>query len=260
MKISCEIIRDLMPLVEEEVCSAQSRHAVMEHMKECEECRSIYESSKNYPDFTLSAEEEAEKQAIQKGVRKIKRKWRMSIASVLLSIPVLYLSWGQYTGNGLAFTNIREMMIAKVFLHDLEQGDYEAAFQHIDLNWRKKNWIEQQWFEEDDLNDKNMEEDAERVFCESASLLKEAGGIKSSKFCSIEDEAEGYYQIYYTIEVDGNKRKMWLDVGDNGVKNFGVPGDFTEDPAAHFSIWSELLWQEYKGCYWNPEAGQYIYH
>ena len=39
MKLDCEIIRDLLPLYGDNVCSEKSREAVEEHLRECETCR-----------------------------------------------------------------------------------------------------------------------------------------------------------------------------------------------------------------------------
>ena len=41
-KISCDICIDLMPLVKDEVASEDSKQAVYEHIKSCEECRNLY--------------------------------------------------------------------------------------------------------------------------------------------------------------------------------------------------------------------------
>lgn len=38
-KIPCEIIRDLLPLYQDDICSEKSRNAIEEHIKECESCR-----------------------------------------------------------------------------------------------------------------------------------------------------------------------------------------------------------------------------
>lgn len=38
-KIPCEIIRDLLPLYQDDICSEKSRIAIEGHMKECESCR-----------------------------------------------------------------------------------------------------------------------------------------------------------------------------------------------------------------------------
>ena len=41
MKISCDVINDLLPLYHDEVCSEESKRIVEEHLKECENCREI---------------------------------------------------------------------------------------------------------------------------------------------------------------------------------------------------------------------------
>jgi len=42
--ISCDVIRDLLPLYVDDVCSETSKRLVVEHVKKCENCRKILES------------------------------------------------------------------------------------------------------------------------------------------------------------------------------------------------------------------------
>ena len=42
--MNCEIVRDLLPLYADGLCSEESRRAVEEHLKSCEACRSFYEA------------------------------------------------------------------------------------------------------------------------------------------------------------------------------------------------------------------------
>ena len=44
MKHPCNVIRDLLPLYVDEVCSAESRKMIEEHLKECSECKAYMES------------------------------------------------------------------------------------------------------------------------------------------------------------------------------------------------------------------------
>lgn len=39
MNLSCEVIRDLLPLYHDGICSAESRQLVEEHLKTCDVCR-----------------------------------------------------------------------------------------------------------------------------------------------------------------------------------------------------------------------------
>ena len=43
-KITCDMCKDLMPLVKDGIASEDSRLAVIEHINECEGCRKLYES------------------------------------------------------------------------------------------------------------------------------------------------------------------------------------------------------------------------
>ena len=42
--MNCDIVRDLLPLYADGLCSEESRKAVEEHLKSCEACRSFYEA------------------------------------------------------------------------------------------------------------------------------------------------------------------------------------------------------------------------
>ena len=263
MKIQCEIIRDLIPLMEDDVCSEQSKAAVLEHIKKCEECRRIYENAKIQPAFVLTVDEKKEKEAVNKGFKKIKRKYRASLIAILLLVPILYLSWGQFRGIGLSFTNINELRIAQAFVKDLEKGDYEAAFEHLDLEEKKEVWL-RDWFDEEKML--NFEDDALRMFCDSADLLKEAGGILKPEYLTIEEEGVSsiedriVYRVRYTIIVDGRKQKFSVDVTDKGVYGFSGEGNFLKAPVAYFAECDEWLWQEYEGCYYDPQKNEYIYY
>ena len=45
-KISCDIIQDMLPLYYDEVCSADSRKMIEEHLQECEKCSNIFQMGK----------------------------------------------------------------------------------------------------------------------------------------------------------------------------------------------------------------------
>ena len=57
MKISCEIIRDLLPLYQEDVCSEESKTIVEEHLLECAQCSEMMKQMQsNGLDETLEKE------------------------------------------------------------------------------------------------------------------------------------------------------------------------------------------------------------
>lgn len=126
MKISCEIIRDLIPLYEDEVCSEKSREAVEKHLKGCEECRKMAGISLSVTEE--QTEDEAEVlQTAKEGFRKIRRRWALSLIAVVLVIPVLLLSANQIRGKGLCFTNVDDMMTAEKFIKTVEKGEYKKT-------------------------------------------------------------------------------------------------------------------------------------
>ena len=42
-RMHCDIVKDLLPLYVDDVCSEKSKIAIEEHLEECEECRSYFE-------------------------------------------------------------------------------------------------------------------------------------------------------------------------------------------------------------------------
>lgn len=139
MKLSCEVIKDLLPLYEDEVCSEESRVLVEEHLAECAECRALQEKFK-IPEVTLLPEEEVflaeEEKRIQRIFRRIKRRWRLSLAAVLLLIPLTFvgiMGYHEYRGEGLCFTNLDEVMMCSRFFKLLKEEKYEEAAAMIDF-------------------------------------------------------------------------------------------------------------------------------
>ena len=51
-KISCEICMDLLPLVQDGVASNDSRNAVLKHLRDCPDCRALYEGEIPVPSNT----------------------------------------------------------------------------------------------------------------------------------------------------------------------------------------------------------------
>lgn len=89
MKYECEMIRDLLPLYHDKVCSKVSERVVEEHLEECAPCRKIAEQLKNTAfDEKLQIEKE---NVIGAHAKKVKRKTFMVGAYMagILMIPVV---------------------------------------------------------------------------------------------------------------------------------------------------------------------------
>jgi len=86
----CDIVKDLLPLYEENICSENSRCVIEEHLKECEECRTYYEAmTKEPPKIVLDTSNDlSEEKFFQKIDKSIHRKITQNtiIASFVLFI------------------------------------------------------------------------------------------------------------------------------------------------------------------------------
>ena len=90
MKLSCDIIRDLLPLYAEELASADSREAVEGHLLGCERCRRAYEDMKTCP---VIIPEEPGLDTVRRGL------WRRRLLTALCAVLIVcmagcwFLSW-----------------------------------------------------------------------------------------------------------------------------------------------------------------------
>lgn len=93
MNYPCEMIKDLLPLFEDEVCSAESRRAVEEHLQGCEECRRYAADLRQ--NHTLAApaapdEEDSQMAASLRRVRKkLDRRKRRMLAGALAAVVLV---------------------------------------------------------------------------------------------------------------------------------------------------------------------------
>ena len=127
MKLTCEIVQDLLPLYEENLCSEASRAAVEEHLKECSACRALVENIENLSEPEITVEVNMEEEAVVKSFRKVHRRWKESLLIMLLIIPLLLLTINQIVGRGICFTNVDEILAVRKYVKALEQGDFEKA-------------------------------------------------------------------------------------------------------------------------------------
>lgn len=80
MKISCEIIKDLLPLYLDGVCSFDSRTMVEEHLAECDGCKAELQAMKEV--IFINNKEQNLKEA--EAVKKLSRRWKKGMLKSLL--------------------------------------------------------------------------------------------------------------------------------------------------------------------------------
>ncbi len=100
MKYPCDMIRDLLALYVDDVCSAGSRKTVEEHLAECEDCRNWFVAMKEADGF--AADRDAEKDAeladslkqvkgrINKRFRRVVLGAAAAVVAVALGFQVLF--------------------------------------------------------------------------------------------------------------------------------------------------------------------------
>lgn len=138
MKTECGIIQDLLPLYVDGVCSPESQVAVAQHLQECDACRERHRR------MTAALPEQAEPEELEKGrtlrrgLKKVRRRWILSLVAALLAVPLLLMSVAQVTGDGICFTNLGQIARSYQFLSCLKKGDYEKAFDMLDMEGKWK--------------------------------------------------------------------------------------------------------------------------
>ena len=115
MKWNCDLIQDLLPLYEEGLCSPSSRQAVEEHLGECDACRRL---AAPLP-IEAPPETPAADRAVKRSIKKVRRRWLLSLIASLLAVPLLLMSVNQFRGRGLCFTNFDDILTARAFLSAL---------------------------------------------------------------------------------------------------------------------------------------------
>ena len=95
MKVPCSVIRDLLPLYHDSVCSPESSTMVEEHLKDCEACQEEFHKLEESPlAETVKEEEEHKSQGLKKVKRTLRRRWVKVVAVALVAVVLL-----GFTGN-----------------------------------------------------------------------------------------------------------------------------------------------------------------
>ena len=89
MNKHCEVIRDLLPLYADEVCSERSRELIEEHLRECPECSAMLERLRTH-EIEEGLQEEKE-QVIEHQAKSFRRRSATvgSVVSGIFMIPVV---------------------------------------------------------------------------------------------------------------------------------------------------------------------------
>jgi len=232
MKISCNVIKDLLLLYENGEASEETVKLVEEHFAECSSCRELFSSNQEEViiDDILSESEKAEVKAVKNGLGKVKKRWKLSLVSILMIIPLLgvgILSFHQCTGYGVAFTNIDEIFLAKKFTNLIKEENYEEAASMLNYTVDYESVLDvlsdgQPLLEEiygQNPTAKEYTEKRNEKLLEYLDDFKESGykisNIRFNQIYSmVDEEGNNYWNVYISFEEiasDGFKQMVIVD-------------------------------------------------
>lgn len=124
--MKCEIIKDLIPLCSEGLCSEESRLAVEEHIRECESCRLLYEHiPENTEDIRLPEENSAMKKLSRKFMENRIRTAILGILLLALTGTLVMLTANQIDNDSPCFSTIFQSIEARKLAKCIINGDGE---------------------------------------------------------------------------------------------------------------------------------------
>ena len=144
MKISCNVIKDLLLIYGDESVSEDTRKLVEEHLESCEECRKYFDGINYSMEMANEIKnqdinEEKQTQSIKRGFAKIRKRWIVSIVLVVALVPVFIfggrLTINQINQSGLRFTNIDEVLLCRKFIKAIEKHDFDKMYSLMDVTW-----------------------------------------------------------------------------------------------------------------------------
>ncbi|MBQ8961375.1 MAG: zf-HC2 domain-containing protein [Ruminococcus sp.] len=133
--MKCEIIKDLIPLCEEGLCSPESEAEIREHIKTCESCRLLYEQIPAQGEIPLPEETEA----MAKVSKRLRHgRLRTAVLGALLA-GVLgglgYLTYGQIAKptGGKSFETVFQSLEVRKMAKKFTEGDLDYYMSKISL-------------------------------------------------------------------------------------------------------------------------------
>lgn len=146
-KISCEVIKDLLPLYKDDVCSEKSKDLIEEHLPECEDCREYLDAlNSELPPVTLAQDGTGSKNGNESGssasdgietLRRISRQinWLKVVVVLSAAVTVFVVSTAlslvkEYNPELYLFDRrvaVEDMQMTE--LYQLKNGDFYVTLE-----------------------------------------------------------------------------------------------------------------------------------
>lgn len=244
----CEVIQDLLPLYEDGCCSVQSAKLVEEHLKTCDVCQEQRAAYEKYVPGT-EADEEEDVRGIRQGIRLLVR-WRtigrIVLGLMLTVVFVIIPIWNQVRGMGLTYANLGAVCTAYAFERAVASGDYEKAYNYLDMEFRYEELVATELVENPD--DQNSRKNTEAItagiheveekgfswynrvcrdaFLRNMKILEEKNeGIRSWANLQVEKQPFGWRVCLNARTDAGTKLIMQMDISGNRIRGFSAYAD-----------------------------------
>lgn len=139
MKASCNVIKDLLILYEDDACSDDSKKMVEEHLKSCQTCNTYFQKLQCTEDMIsgeMIEEFAPEDKAMKHSLKKIKRRWVASLVAIFMIIPLIGLGimgYHEAHDDGIAFSNLDDLYRCMKYLKYIEKKEFEKAAEMVDF-------------------------------------------------------------------------------------------------------------------------------
>lgn len=189
--MNCNIIKDLIPLCSEGLCSEESENQIKEHIKDCEKCRLLYEKAPQSEISELETEAPPQNNIFKKVNKKLKRHRIIDVILILLIAGIIcvlgWLSYGQITKNEgcQSFETIIRTIEVRKIANALAEGDAETYVNSIYTGFNESLY----WSGAEEL----VNQDIERIKSAYKNFI-EGREVESIKVKS------GYYQLFQSDE------------------------------------------------------------
>lgn len=222
MKISCNVIEDILPLYVDECCSEDTKQLIEEHILECEACKEKLIKLRQ-PMFIPQEKCMNEKTYAKHAKRAFGKLRRRLVAPILiiliLLIPLTWLGINEVKGDGVSYSSLQHVLRGNALLKSLKKGNYEKAFSYLNLQ-AMYDWETE--FEETDLD---LEYNQIKIGGDIFYVDEETYNNDYQYYLKDEDEATFWRSIYlrqnYMIPV--HKAELYLkDLEDVEWREFMI--------------------------------------
>jgi hypothetical protein len=140
MKLKCPVIEDLLPLYTDGVCSKESRIIVEEHLAECDLCSDKFRVQKS--EIIVGDNVIKENLKSKEPFKRIKKFQMIRLMVILITIPILILSFMEVRGDGIGFSTLYGRYKTERFLSYVEKGNFAIATRYMAFSGGKYEKVE----------------------------------------------------------------------------------------------------------------------